>query len=83
MHRLNLSFSILASETYHQIVLQFTALSTATQIKRFRVLTGWLVGSQVFEMDAFDDLHRQTSCCGIVYQAHQDLWRGSLANGLE
>lgn len=82
MHRLKLSFSIWVWETY-QIVLQFTALSTTTQLKRFRVLTGWLVGSQVFEMDAFDDLHRQTSCCRIVYQPHKNLWCGSLTDGLE
>lgn len=52
-------------------------------MKRFRVLTGWLVGSQVFEMDAFDDLHREASRCGVVHQAHEDLWRGSLTDGLE
>lgn len=53
------------------------------KINCFRVLTGWLVGSQVFEMDAFDDLHRETSCCGVVHQAHEDLWGGSLADWLE
>lgn len=69
------------------MIKQFTVLFSiqilGPQTKRFRILTGWLVGSQVFEMDAFDDLHRQTTCCGIVNQAHEDLWRGSLTNGLE
>lgn len=54
-----------------------------TRIKCFRVLTGWLVGSQVFEMDAFDDLHRQTSCGGVVHQADKDLWCGCLTDWLE
>lgn len=51
--------------------------------KPFRVLTGWLVGCQVFEVDAFDDFHREASGGGVVHQAHKDLWRGSLADRLE
>lgn len=51
--------------------------------KPFRVLTGWLVGCQVFEVDAFDDFHREASGGGVVHQAHKDLWRGSLTDRLE
>lgn len=51
--------------------------------KPFRVLTGWLIGSQVLEMNAFDDLHGESSRCSVVHQADEDLWCGALADGLE
>lgn len=51
--------------------------------KPFRVLTGWLIGSQVFEVEAFDDLHGEASRGGVVHQPHEDLRGGGLADGLE
>lgn len=76
MHRVNLSSSALAFETLKVFSCSFSNWTT----KRFRVLTGWFVSSQVFEVDAFDDFHRETSCCGVVNQAHEDLRCGSLTD---
>lgn len=47
------------------------------------VLTGWLVGSQIFEVTAFDDLHWETARGSIVDEPYQDLWCGALAGWLE
>lgn len=58
-------------------------LSRRNEKNSFRVLTGWLIGSQVFEMNAFDDLHRESSRCSVVHQADEDLWCGALTDRLE
>lgn len=34
-------------------------------------------------MNAFDDLHRESSCCSVVHQADEDLWCGALTDRLE
>lgn len=34
-------------------------------------------------MNAFDDLHRESSRCGVVHQADEDLWCGALTDRLE
>lgn len=57
--------------------------SPGNRRKPFRILTGWLVGGQVFEMDAFDDLHGEAPCRGVVHQAHEDLRCGGLTDRLE
>lgn len=80
MHRLTLSCHLTqVKQSFLHSSLLFGKMTEMTE-KRSRVLTGWLVGSQVFEMDAFDDLHRETSCCGVVHQAHEDLWCGRLTD---
>lgn len=41
-------------------------------------LTGRFICRQVFKVASFDDLHRESSCSGVVHKAQQDLWSWSL-----
>ena len=65
------------------VLLPFELQSLQLTRNRFRVLTGWLIGSQILEVAAFDDLHGETASGGIVNETYQDLWRGALALRLE